>query len=390
MNSVPDKVADVVRAAAAATADYRGEIDGVYRRWRRRRRRQVGAAFTGLTVVVGLGAFVPTFAERLPLGGSSQMGTVTAPGAHTSAPKVAQRLLLDGAHGRYTANDGSVVRLSNDTRVGELMPDGRVVTHDVVGAGGWDKVVGLPDGRLVVLGTTDLMPGVTRKDGAGVEGVAINLQVISSDGTVLLTRDVRKVGQPVSILTATATTAYLWRPSGLIAHDLASGIERIALPAGTIGASPADGSLEAADLVGDRLALLKEADSCHPAILDFESGALISRASLAAIGCGRATGARLSPNGQTLAVTYSRPTSPGSANNQTRIALVRVTDGEILRDQSAQPDQHAAAGHSDLPFVVMAWQDNHTLRLASATAMITDGPSDNGSRFLQSVTVDMR
>ncbi|MDQ1504520.1 MAG: hypothetical protein QOD57_2247 [Actinomycetota bacterium] len=42
---------------------------------------------------------------------------------------------------------------------------------------------GLGDGRFVMLGSRDLLPGVPRRDGANVKGVAFPLVVVTPDGT---------------------------------------------------------------------------------------------------------------------------------------------------------------------------------------------------------------
>ncbi|GAA4596850.1 hypothetical protein BJY16_002156 [Actinoplanes octamycinicus] len=354
MDEIPRDVADAVRASAQTAKGYAGDLDDVRERARRQRKRQTAGAFAGVVAVLAaVGAGVTVWrAPAPPATSTAATGQVVAP---RSQP--AQRLLLDGAAGSYRAG-GSAVTLGGRERVGELAPDGRLITHDVVGADGWDRVVGLPGGGLVALGAHDTMPGTDREDGVDVAGLEINLVVVGADGKVGLKRDVRRTGEAVSLLTATGTTAFLWRPAGLVAHDLGSGRERVLLSPSALGVGNLfDGAVQAADLAGDRLVLARERDSCKPRVFDTAARAAVVSLPLPGSTCRRVTALRLSPDGTVLAAAYES----SAAERGIRIALIRVADGTVMSDRAVAGTERAAQAKTG-PQVIIAWLDDRTLR----------------------------
>jgi hypothetical protein len=61
-----------------------------------------------------------------------------------------------------------------------------------------DQLRPLSDGRLLVRGSRDLMPGVARPDGPYVEGVEFPLMVVGLDGEIQSDQDLRLVGECVT------------------------------------------------------------------------------------------------------------------------------------------------------------------------------------------------
>lgn len=368
------EVQAAVRAAAAAVGGYTGELDAVYRRARRRRRRQAAATFGGVAVLlaaVGVGVGV----QRDPV--------VPAPHvqpAVTSAPATprvsaepgppAQRLLLGGAMGKYRLN-GVTTELGGGKWLGELRPDGSVVRHRMKENDNWDDVVALPDGRMVALGTRDTSPDVPRTDGPNVAGVEFNLVVVGADGKVQLRRDIRRRGESVKMVTATGRTAYLWRPGGLVSHDLATGAERLLVPRGKLGVADVfDPTIASADLVGDRLVVAKTPPRCDISAVDPRTDTVVPLPAFATVDCKWVLTVRLSPDGGTVAATYQ------NQENAYRIALIRATDGTVLADREAAP-----ADTKDTTMMLgIAWQDDRTLRGVQV-------PLGNGTQELRTFTV---
>jgi hypothetical protein len=340
MNDIPREVEVAVREAASAAGGYAGGLDGVYRRARRNRRRRLTAVSAGVAAALaaaGLGVVTHPLSDR-----------ATPPAQELPAGAPAQRLMLNGAAGVFVVASGLTIDLSGTTRVGELPPGGEIEPHWVSGADGWDRFAGLGDGRIVALGPENQLPGKPRADGVGIEGLRINLVVTAPDGTVQVKRDVRRKGEEVSLLTADTTNAYLWRPAGLVAHDLGSGAERVLVPRAVLR----DGEIGAADLVGDRLVVSRAAAPCTLAKFDTRSGTAAGKITIPTLACTGVTGLRLSPDGQRLAVMYRK----GDPAQGERVTVLSTADGTIMIDQ------WAASIGTTVPLVDLAWQDDHTLR----------------------------
>jgi hypothetical protein len=146
---------------------------------------------------------------------------------------------------------------------------------------------------------------------------------------------------------ATGTTAYLWRPQGLVAYDLTSGLERLVITSPAREApedDPADPPV-AADVVGERLVVSRPADPCRPMLLDLTSLSGLRDLPLTSLGCASVTGLRLSPSGGRLAVTYRDAAGP-------RVAVLNTEDGAVLADQRVTSGTTAD----------VAWQDDRNLR----------------------------
>jgi hypothetical protein len=358
MEQIPREVEAAVRAAANTTGGYAGGLDDVYRRARRRRARRTTVVAAGAATVlalVGVGLAVRPSAPQ-------RQTTLTPPPASSSAPAAApaQRLILTGAIGTYQVENAAATKLGSDRRIGELLPDGRIATHPVVGDDSWDRFIGLADGRVVALGPHDTMPGVQRQDGPDVTGLEINLVVTDAGGAIQVKRDVRRVGEGVAMLTADSTTAYLWRKAGLVAHDLGSGTERVLATPKALGVPGVlDGSIQAADLVGHRLVLARAAAPCTLPVLDTGDNRTVGQIRLASLGCTYVSAVRISPGGDRVAVTYD--TAGGALG--TRLAVVSTADGAVLADQKIDMTERGPkAKRVDQMIVDLAWQDDRVLR----------------------------
>lgn len=353
MEEIPRDIRTVVRAEASSRAAYSSDLTAVRQRAGRRRRRTTLAAAAGvLAVVAGAGAAVTL--NRPAPGTAPTAAQEVAPTGMPARTPPAQRLLLQGAVGFYrTAAMKSAVRLGGRDHVGEVLPTLQMRRHRVQGAGNWDRAVGLPDGRIVALGPRDLQPGVERTDGPDVTGLETNLVVVDKTGRLETTRDVRRRGEAVALVSATDTTAYLWRPAGLVAHDLRTGAERVAVPRVRLGVTAVPGApVEAADVGGNLLVLARAQDPCTPAVFDLGSGEVVTDAPMARLGCTAVTGLRISPAADRVAVTYLA----GRTGDQ-RLAVAGTADGAILSDTLVRP----AAG-KEQPLVEVGWLSSREVR----------------------------
>ncbi|MEU8244307.1 hypothetical protein AB0C07_39135 [Actinoplanes missouriensis] len=364
---IPQDVDTLVREAAGAMPGYGGDFADLPRIARRQRRRRTAgtvAAAVAVLAVAGIGVTVDRGPDR----------TVSPPAATSSpdqpptvapGPAGAQRLMLDGANGTYqtfeTSNTHTTLTdttLSGATRVGEMTVDGtwKLTTHEVVGADGWDRFVGLADGRIVALGPDDTLPGVQREDGPDVEGLTINLVVTGPDGRVLQSRDVREPGEPVALLGATERYAYLWRPAGLVEHDLATGAEQVRVTPGQLGVTGFfDGRIAAADLVGDRLVIVRQESPCVVFVFDVATGAELTGHDLAGNAtCERIVGLRLSPDTSEIAVAYRD-------GDMLEVTVMDAAGGAL----SDSTDVPVGADLKQEPAIAVSWVDERTLRGAA-------------------------
>ncbi|MBM2618435.1 hypothetical protein JIG36_23010 [Actinoplanes sp. LDG1-06] len=366
MDQIPRDIDVAVRAAGASSRPYGGELPDVYRRARlRRTRRRAAAAFTTIAVAAGLvggGLVVRRHTEVVP------------PVEPAVTNWATQRLLLSGAAGQYaTAAHPDPVELRGGLATGELTPDGALTTHRVIGGGEDDRVIGLPDGRLLSLGPRDKEPDPDR-----ASGMTSMLTIVSPSGDIVQ-RDVDRA-EPLELLGADATFAYLWRPTGMFAHDLSTGLERLVISALMMDLPDADpaGALDASDVTGDRLVVAERARACEPMVYDIASPQGIRSLPLSSLGCRSVIGLRLSPSTGRLAVTYQ------DQKGLVRVAVFNTEDGRTLADRavtSAGNEPGSSAG--DKPgraTVNMAWTDERNLLVVSV-------PSGPGVHVLRPFTV---
>ncbi|WP_250008718.1 hypothetical protein [Actinoplanes sp. M2I2] len=335
MDEIPRDIQVAVRAAAEAPQDYKGELSTVFRRARRRRaRRRATAAAAAFTVLAGLAGGGFALRQR----------TDAMPLHEPASPVPAQRLLLPGADGIYVAAQGdpSPVHLGDAAQIGELSVDDHLLTHQVVGGGRYTTSIGLPDGRLVSMGPRGAAPPHGEM-----------LLTVETPGGQTQQRDVTSEDEPVSLAAADATTAYLWRPYGLYARELAGGLERLVISSDMLELPDSDpaGGLDAADVGGDRLVIADQDRSCRPLLTSIAPPQGLRFLPLTALGCTSVTGLRLSPAALRVAVTYR-------AKGASRVAVLSTEDGRVLADREVATAKGGAAAAT----VEVAWTDDRTVR----------------------------
>ncbi|XVV16837.1 hypothetical protein ACQP2X_21395 [Actinoplanes sp. CA-131856] len=346
MDEIPRDVAVAVRQAAETTVGYPGALGDVYRRaaGRRRRQRYVGAVAGFVTVLMVVGAgFALRTRERasLPVVEPSPVPSL----AHDRP----QRLLLHHAAGSYSGGGQAAVTIDRRERVGELLGDGRLQTYAVTGTEGWNDFTVLDDGRVVALGPRDLPPGVEITDGPAPNGVAIDLLVVGTDGKVELSRNVRQKNRLVTLAAATDTTAYLWRPDGYYAHDLATGRESLLLRISQ--------QLIALDSIPAAVAYDVTSNICHPQVRQVTSdGSIRESRPVNLPECQLVFSLRLNRDGDRLAVGYR-------GQDGLRVALLDPEAGRVLIDRRVA----AAPGDGQGSAIELAWQDDHSVRGAVLT-----------------------
>jgi hypothetical protein len=346
MTLTPDDVAEAVRHAATPKSPYSTDLESLRRRAVRRRRRHQAAAAACAAALVGVGAVtVPAALSKESPAAGTLTAAPAAPGELARRPP-AQRLLLHGGGHTLEVPGKSKAGITNSGGQGELRADGSVVRHAIPGVDGWYSAFGRADGKLVVLGHTDLKPGTTRDDGPDVAGLSIELKVLRADGSVELTREVRVKGEGVSLVAADKGSAYLVRPSGLLSHDLATGREELILPAAALNG--ADGRL--IDVAGDAVAVV---DGCQVHVFARPTGQQRTQASLP---CTDAAQVRLSPDGRLAAVTYR-------TGDELRITVLDTETGasRATRTLPALPQPAIVDVYG------IAWTDATSVRVAWAS-----------------------
>jgi hypothetical protein len=388
MERIPQDMAEVVRVAAGAARGYPGDLADIHRRARRFRIRQMVLSATAVVAVVagagvGVGllrqpepALPPAATGEPVIGAVPSVAPTTGPDTVPPARGPVQHLVLRDAAGTYAAPGGEPAEVGGEIRLAEVLPDGTLVTHDVVGSRNWERLVVLADGSLVALGSHDTRPGAKRTDGPDVTGVEYRLVVTHPDGKVRIQRDVRKQGEPVVLVTATATTAYLWRPAGLVSHDLVTGKEKTLVRRASVQLGAAD-SLRFIDLSGNRLAIARLRDECVPRVYDVTTGRLVAEVPLTGSGCVAVTDMRLSPDSATLAVVYDRT---GENGLESVADQIRIADGKVL---NGQLDLAQGFGKTP-PAISVAWENDKTLR----GAVYPVGAAGVSGMNLFSMTID--
>ncbi|GAA4570236.1 hypothetical protein GCM10023176_28350 [Micromonospora coerulea] len=356
MDVVPDDLADLVHRAARTTAPHAPDLANVRRRARVRHRRRAVATAGGLAVLVAVTAgAVPLLAGNHgarpapPPAPASASPTTAPPPARPVEP--AQRLMVavNPNTWRLDAGKGPTVGLRGGV-ADEVLPDGSVRRHRVPK----DFTLGaaLPDGRLVGLVYTDLMPGVRRTDGPNVEGLSIKLVVLGADDAVQVGREIRIKGRSVELLGADQRYAYLARDEGIVAHELTTGRERIVLRSSTAGV---DLLAASQTVVGtDRLAEQRTDFRCRTDVRRLTDGRRI--ASLTVNGNCQ-NDLRLSPDGRLVAVAYV------DRGRGQRVAVFDIAARALVVDRLIGTTRPAPTPGG---IQGLAWADDTTVRVAWA------------------------
>ncbi|MCP3784019.1 hypothetical protein NLX85_11640 [Micromonospora sp. A3M-1-15] len=362
MDAVPEDLAELVHRAARATGPHPADLAAIRRRARARRRRRGVTGAAGLVALIALtGGAVPLLVhEHRPA------ATVAAPSTSPAAPDLppptpvpAQRLMLKGDGGTVRPHrTGAEIGLLPGV-ADELRSDGSVVRHRV--PAGWQETVALSDGRLVGLTFTDLMPGVRRTDGPDVAGLSIKLTVLSAEGHVEVSREIRVRGQALGLAGADARYAYLARDGvGLVSHELTTGREKtlIRVPTKVDGELP----FRAADVTAGRVVSVTgpaDMTRCQLDVRRLAGGSRLSRLTVAGE-C--APSVRLSPDGSLVAVPYRRP---NGRDLDYRLAILETVTGQLRADQplgTASPTYGMTGGGT----WGAAWVDDTTVRVVWA------------------------
>ncbi|HEY8471158.1 MAG TPA: hypothetical protein VIL37_00790 [Natronosporangium sp.] len=403
---IPDEVAAAMRAAAAAAPPYQGDLAGVRRRGRARRQRRLATVAGAAVLVIGSATVaVPMAVDELTSGQVVSPGAAPTTTAPAQSAQPAQRLVVYG--GYVTAenpqgNAGPLVAWpveGDSTRAAfdrlraepdahgvigfpvEVLPDGAMVELDLTGLpeiGSLYQVVGLPDGRLVVLGAkerTYLFPDGSCDRDAGT-AVDLPLLIVEPDRSVSRTGQIRTPCQPVELLAADADTAYLQRGgTTLVAYDFATGDERLLLARdseGIVSMSVAGGRV--ADLrVGPVGSGCEVADrrSLEVRVARLDGGGA-STHEIPVRGCATYHGPiQLSPNGRYLAVSYLEHSGTGTlAGGTPGIQVIDLAAGEVVVDRSlprTDPDPRRGASGSVVAaaeIIGIAWSDPWLVRVA--------------------------
>ncbi|MFG1660572.1 hypothetical protein ACGFIY_28945 [Micromonospora chersina] len=362
MDAVPEDLVELVHRAARATGPHPADLAAIRRRARARRRRRGVTGAAGLAALIALtGGAVPLLVhEHRPA------ATVAAPSTSPAAPDLppptptpAQRLMLSGDGGTVRPHRaGPEIGLVGGV-ADELRRDGSVLRHRV--PAGWQETVALPDGRLVGLTFTDLMPGVRRTDGPDVAGLSIRLMVLGADDRVDISREVRVKGQGLKLAGADVRYAYLVRDGvGLVSHELTTGREKtlIRVPTKVDGELPFREAALAAGLVVS-VTGPPDMTRCQLDVRRLAGGSRLSRLTVAGE-C--APSIRLSPDGSLVAVPYRRPVG---RNLDYRLAILDTATGQRRADQplgTASPTYGLTGGGT----WGAAWVDDTTVRVVWA------------------------
>lgn len=334
MNVVPDDLADLVHRAAQTTPPHAADLANVRRRARARRRRRAATAVSGLVVLVALaGGAVPVLAGRdravAPVSAPSVPSTGAGPATSAPPPAPAQRLLIAGGGGSsQPLRGGPEIGLVGGA-ADEVLADGSVVRHPV--PAGWGETVALPDGRLVGLKLTDLMPGVRRKDGPNVAGLSIKLMVLGADGRVQHSREVRVKGQSITLVGADERYAYLVRDDvGLVSHELTTGREKTLVRSSKVGAALMVGSADVTAGLMATVASQFDVNRCRVDVLRLAGGARLARLEVKG-DCTQSI--RLSPDGSLVAIPYARTDPADRRTREYRVAILDTATGQRRTDQ---------------------------------------------------------
>ncbi|MFC6015158.1 hypothetical protein ACFP2T_02970 [Plantactinospora solaniradicis] len=379
MHDVPEDLALAVRRAATTAPAHGGDLDAVRRRWRSRRRRRAAVTAGSVACLVVLtAAGVPLVTDRLNPADRS------AATVRPSTP--AERLLFGPASGLVSYENGRKVGLvGTPLVVTEINLDGSVVRHPL--SEHLVRIRGLSDGRLV-----------------GLTQPPWRLMVLRPDGSIEHSRDLGPDDTPLELLDVTAREAYLLRNGDtIVAHDLATGRERTVMPAGTFAGRPR----QVPPLPPDQAAFL--AVAAGPGLLSTwerqspdgtPPGTSVpadqSRCGIHVAGlgdqrqqenwsipsCSLVVDARSSPDGRLLAVIHDRTSSDGpDGKASTRVTVFDVATGEVrVSQQIGRTLVRVTRDEGAQVYIwedVMAWADNHTLRIGHTTQT----PEDPDDRF---------
>lgn len=377
---IPTGIDDVLRRAAAAVPGSAPDLTSI----RRRRRRNVvrTTSFTAFAVgVLAAGAIV---APGLLIG-SPDAATPSAPVA--APPVVPAQQLIVAAVGLIRSTDGAPIgdvdadpsapNFGYRAGVVGLLSDGPSI---VAGSGEVEPIV-YPVSGPQVSGFLPLAGGgsITLEESEPTlepcpPGYQLFLRAYDASGTQILSHDLAVQCESVVLVGATSTEAYLVRvPQGnplvggrLVAHSLATGSEHTLV--GLDGFSD--------NILGQRLDLSTDASrlsavsigaACQAEALDVDTGTVTPIDLVSILGCYALVDARLSPDGDRLAIVYKTPGTDGTDTDLV-LAVVDLASGTVLLQEVVATGQDQAESSAALPTDTLAaglaWTDDTTLRAA--------------------------
>lgn len=340
------EVVELLRRAAGELPGYAADRTAVARRRTARQRRHVAVAVAaGLAVIVLIGG--------VALLGP---GHRAAPPEVAANPPAAPRLFIAGGGFSWAGAKGRQVGLSPTDDLGEVLPDGHLITRRIPGLPAVRQAVALPDGGFAALGSrTPTEPFSIAPPGASPTPASVagpySVAVVRPDGSVRFVTDTTAS----VLLGADDQRVYLWG-AGTIALDLATGRQQslawLGLHANAV-------------LAAGRFAELSDVpmesppqQPCTLWLLDAHTGAQTSTRPLPPNDCYRDATA-LSPDGQWLAIAQPGPFTGGNIN-QLSVVLVNLDTG----DQTNQVlDQGPVGGSGNVTFQGMAWLNDYGVRV---------------------------
>lgn len=254
-----------------------------------------------------------------------------SPAAESPAPYPAriepgERLLPQLAFVMSQSKDGDVPQIP----FFEVLGDGTLtpLLLPVPENGAIEEFRAMPDGRVIVRASQDLMPGVARPDGPFARGIAFPLMVVDGTGAIVSNRDVRRAGGYVTLLGASATHAFLLRTEpetgksgSIVAYDLTTAVEReVAVTAIAAGhGDVAGGELIFAGATGE--------STCDVSLITISTGTVKH---LTVPACDHIADANLSPDGRFAVIVYDREAGP-----ELRVRVIDRHTDAIYSDQHA-------------------------------------------------------
>jgi hypothetical protein len=291
----------------------------------------------------------------------------------TSAWTSDQRLELLGVSAQ-AVGPAAKVQVESPADWAEMLPDGKIVYHrfSPTTPNSWvDTAVPLPDGRFVVLRTTNVgtrtMPDPSHPDGGPNPDLHRSLQIVDKSAKVRLNHAVG-AGVDLRLLGATSQSAYLARPKGVYRHDFATGLETLLISTRTIGEDLSAGT--EASVVGDRLVTVsgQNGKPWSVNVFDLTTGTRVMSYPLSGVAATWAGPVRLSPDGHRVAVVYTIRIESRLGRTDSRLAVVDIATQALALDRplsdAAEPLNFLMTADIDYRVRGIAWSDDHALRMA--------------------------
>jgi hypothetical protein len=295
--------------------------------------------------------------------------------------------------------------LYDDDTNRELTADDRVVDLELAGLGVNTPVQPLPDGGHVVVGY-DPVDYPPPEDFNEFTDLVFGLAVVGPDGQVQVERDLVDESDLVGV---TSTDALLYRqpeddrgratgPASLVAHNLATGEERVLHEAASFDPNSNEWARWA--VVGSHLVTVAAVEHLNPdgptrvtpetvecvlRMTDLTNGEEEQRP--LDLPCSLVMGLQASPDGSRAAVVYEND-EPDELTGATYLAVVDLPSGEVVHDELIGLRTECTAASPCPPNTIpieyhgMAWDDAATVRVA-----LTDMTSPPGELVVKRIAI---